>query len=87
MQLGTREDWTLLPDTAGADEGSEGVESVKILPICDWNNFTNIAITPAVMYGKWDRGIARGGWVYLLWFQGRLGLKWGTVKTLDGNAA
>lgn len=45
---------------------------MKVSPIADWGGFSSTCILPTVMVGTW----ARGGWIYLYWLQGRLGLRW-----------
>lgn len=38
--------------------------------------FTSWCLLPTVMCGTWERGYECGGWVYLHWIKGRLGLRW-----------
>jgi len=41
--------------------------------ICDVCCYTSLYLLPTIVVGAAAGG---GGWVYLLWFRGRLGLSW-----------
>lgn len=46
----------------------------KLNLIYDWPSFTSWALLPTIMFGR--HSIGNGGWAYLLWGKGRIGLWW-----------
>jgi hypothetical protein len=48
---------------------------VKLKPIAELHGgFTSWCLLPTILCGTWANGRARGGWAYLYWIKGRLGI-------------